>query len=96
MKTNPHSSAFTMISHNYKNSEGKFMSVVGEDGLTKREYFAAMVFQGMISNPKIMENMFINDELLFIVRACMHGADALIEALNEPKEETNSSGVKSD
>lgn len=54
-------------------------TLTGPDGLTKREYFAAMAMQGILSNP---------DEAMRIPEAKMCSwatstADALIDALNK-------------
>ena len=45
-------------------------------GLTKREYFAAMAMQGIMSYPRMQPN---ESEAAF----CVEMADALIEALNK-------------
>lgn len=50
-------------------------------GLTKREYFAAMAMQGLDSIEKSHQMMSIQDIADYAVKQ----ADALIEALNEPK-----------
>lgn len=50
------------------------------DGLTKREYFAAMVIQGIISNK---DGLDIKIER--IVESAVDIADALIEKLNKTK-----------
>lgn len=47
------------------------------NGLTKREYFAAMVIQGLIANGRA----FITDNIIDAVKI----ADALIEELNKRK-----------
>jgi hypothetical protein len=44
-----------------------------EEGLTKREYFAAMAMQGLLANPNI--SCVTSDAVLY--------ADKLIEALNK-------------
>ena len=53
-------------------------------GLTKREYFAAMAMQGMVSNGCFID---IDKDYPFEARSktCILIADALIEALNEPQ-----------
>jgi hypothetical protein len=47
-----------------------------QDGLTKREYFAAMAMQGFISKYGTVTPSFISNE-------SVKYADALIEALNK-------------
>lgn len=49
-------------------------------GLTKREYFAAMAMQGILSSPKI--DLTKGDKLMEV---SIDVADALINALNQPK-----------
>lgn len=53
-------------------------------GLSKREYFAAMAMQGILSNPSTPQKV-ITDEigLLGIASFACKSADALIEALNK-------------
>jgi hypothetical protein len=49
-----------------------------EFGLTKREYFAAMAMQGLLSNPNTS----------FETRDAVIIADALIAELNKPNNDT--------
>jgi len=51
-----------------------------DTGLTKREYFAAMVLQGMVANP---DNSETAERFAF---AAVEMADALIDALNKKLE----------
>ena len=51
-----------------------------QEGLTKREYFAAMVFQGMYSNNGLVDQWDCEDILAL---NAAKAADALIEALNK-------------
>lgn len=67
----------------YVNTDGETISLAGkhgEDGLTKRELFAAMAMQGLLIGPDFDER---TPERIsaFSVRY----ADALISALNESK-----------
>ena len=48
-------------------------------GLTKREYFTAMILQGILANP-IKESMEIR------IKASVKAADALISELNRTTE----------
>jgi hypothetical protein len=56
-------------------------------GLSKREYFAAMVMQGMAANPAMFEltSEKINptEVAAFYANAAVEQADALIKALNQ-------------
>lgn len=56
------------------------------DGLTKREYFAAMAMQGFCANPETNRPLNDKDEDLKIAlsRVSVKLADALIEQLNKP------------
>lgn len=61
---------------------------VGDDmviGLTKRELFAAMAMQGILSNSSIFDNMQEmgeKDPTITVALAAIEHADALINALN--------------
>ena len=55
-----------------------------KEGLTKREYFAAMAMQGMCANQPFLNNL--NAEPSQVAAACIEIADALINALNQPNE----------
>lgn len=48
-------------------------------GLTKRELFAAMALQGLLSNPKVIEHCVIEETL----RTAIKYTDALINQLNQ-------------
>lgn len=53
------------------------------EGLTKREYFAAMAMQGLLSNYN-QNGMYGNSvEYPMVEKAAVRQADALIKALNE-------------
>ncbi|MEQ1560414.1 MAG: hypothetical protein ABL933_17380 [Methyloglobulus sp.] len=52
---------------------------VTETGLTKREYFAGLVFQGLLSDPNV-------EKIPIAAKAAVEYADFLIEALNEGAE----------
>jgi hypothetical protein len=67
MKTNPNDLAYPAMAQNYLHI-----------GLTKREYFAAMALQGMLSYDRTRH---LDD----ISRWSVEAADALINALNETK-----------
>ena len=47
-----------------------------KEGLTKREYFAAMALQGLLANPNYTRNPLIGQTAVSI-------SDVLIKALNE-------------
>ena len=48
------------------------------NGLTKREYFAAMALQGLLANPDLTKT----DDAT-IAMTCIDAADSLIKALNK-------------
>lgn len=83
MKTNANDLAFSG-----KGRKQRLLNVeTGEDytervnmGLTKREYFASMVIQGVLANPNIDPN--ITDEV-FVTQYAVNAADKLIIALNK-------------
>lgn len=50
-----------------------------ESGLTKREYFAAMAMQGLLSNPRVTDNM----EFSRIVFDATYYADQLLKQLEQ-------------
>lgn len=80
-----------------KGNEPAFASVAygpcgeshGQDGLTKRELFAAMAMQGVLANEfmiKAIGDMHKKDNEKITANVAVLYADALIKALNEPKE----------
>lgn len=78
MKTNPNDSAFL---HNTRKAEGKTYDIT-LDGLTKREYFAAMALNGLMAGSKqVPENE--PERVLGLVAVRM--ADALMNALNDTR-----------
>jgi len=77
MKTQANDAAFARPSF-YHDSYGR--PDKEQDGLTKREYFAAMAMQGMIANSANEETA---ERFAF---AAVGMADALIEALNKKLE----------
>ena len=59
-----------------------------QDGLTKREYFAAMAMQGLLANSEWMRNYKGEKYLMegyILGEVSVKSADALIKALNENK-----------
>lgn len=72
----------TIIPHEVKNQKGETIFI--SQGLTKREYFAAMAMQGMASN------CYKDHPDQHIAEFSVLLADALIEALNKtPAPSTN-------
>jgi hypothetical protein len=56
-------------------------------GLSKREYFAAKAMEGLVNNPRFMENAMVQQvetANTVIARTSVAMADALISALNAP------------
>jgi hypothetical protein len=54
----------------------------GNDGLTKREYFAAMAMQGLLSFPRDPSNVDKNNVGGIFAKSAVKFADALIKELN--------------
>jgi len=50
-------------------------------GLTKREYFAAMAMQGIVSNHQMIDTV----DWIWLAENSVKAADALINALNQEK-----------
>jgi hypothetical protein len=69
--------AFPIIGHNYIR-EGQKFSVTPHGGLTKREYFAALAMQGLLSQRA--------EYTSFVIAAddAVDFADALLAALEKP------------
>jgi len=68
MKTNPNDLAYPVMAQNHLHI-----------GLTKREYFAAMAMQGIVSNHAMIDTT--NWE--WLSQESVKAADALINALNK-------------
>lgn len=51
-----------------------------QDGLTKREYFAAIAMQGIVSNQSLIDDAVNWD---WLAENSVQAADALIKALNK-------------
>lgn len=72
MNTNPESPVFPLV-----------VDVIDSQwGLTKREYFAAMMMQAMLSNSSVS----VNESNSILARSAIQKADALIEHLNEDQD----------
>jgi len=75
MKTEPTSQAFPVAATTED---------VGHFGMTKREYFAALALQGLLSNPEDCDAEENPEDLApSYARSSVIYADALIAALNE-------------
>ena len=72
--TNPNDAAFSKAAF-YNENTGMDQA---QEGLTKREYFAALAMQGLLAN-----NIYTNVANVVSANAVEH-ADALIAQLNEP------------
>lgn len=68
-----------------ENRSGWVNSIDYTIGLTKREKFAAMAMQALLSIPEVQNEWSHNG----ICREAVKHADALIQALNEGKEDAN-------
>ena len=79
--TKPNQPAFPVENFAFTNPNG--------DGLTKREYFAGLALQGMLSNPKYITAATSAGRLVDITasealaKSAVEAADVLIFALNE-------------
>lgn len=73
MKTNGNDPANPTIGWEIT-SHGDPVSITDQHGLTKREYFAAMAMQGMLSDP---------ERYGVIAKGAVKFADALIKELNK-------------
>jgi hypothetical protein len=69
-ETKPNNSAFPIIAEDY----------IIDGGLTKREYFASMALQGLLS-------MYGSDYQVQIAKDAIYWADSLIEELNKTKQD---------
>lgn len=91
MKTEPNQPIQPQISHTETGDNGAIITLYATNGLTKREYFAAMTLQGIITtmqNVEVMKGMqkiavLQNKSIeLYISELAVEQADALITALN--------------
>ena len=59
-------------------------------GLTKREYFAAMAMQGLLSICNPQEGIFPNEENIFyMTKLSVKSADALLQELDQNQPSTS-------
>jgi hypothetical protein len=72
--TNPNDAAFSKAA--FYHPDGGIDTP--QEGLTKREYFAAMALQGMVASGCSMDFLFQKN-----AETCIIIADAIIKALNE-------------
>ena len=56
-------------------------------GLTKREYFAVMALQGLLTNPDAISVLARHSD--FIFRLAVSSADCLIDELNKTTDNNN-------
>lgn len=75
MKTNPNDSAFTGTEY-----DGNGVPIQFNKGLTKREYFAVMAMQGIISARHLVPN---KGDMEYAASIAVIAADALIAELNK-------------
>jgi len=88
MKTNPNDPKYPVSEPTrcLENGRDDMSSCVLAGGLTKREYFAAMVLQGVWANPHplpVMEGMETKTILEKIAAVSVRQADLLIAELNK-------------
>lgn len=83
MKTEPND---LVHAYGYANEQSHFDS---QGGLTKREHFAAMAMQGLLSNPEWMQ-IYEGQKYIFaseiVAQTSLNMADALIEQLNKTEK----------
>jgi hypothetical protein len=79
MKTQANEPAFARASFHHDNF-GRPDDA--QEGLTKREYFAAMAMQAIVSNLN-SHRLFGVDNMFDIAKGAVNMADALIEELNK-------------
>jgi hypothetical protein len=53
------------------------------EGITIRQHFAAMAMQGILSNPKVMDEVDWHYDVDAVVKNSVFVADALIDQLNK-------------
>ena len=73
-KSNAELPAFACVSNDYQ-----------QDGLTKREYFAAMAMQALIANPNIKrpeQNANLKNDLKVFASVAVEYADAMLSELS--------------
>ena len=82
--TDPNDLAYPVV-REYDEQRGEYFSPSTEGGLTKREYFAAMAMQGILSGPvELLREIGNKGE--GVAENAVKVADVLIEALNAEKK----------
>jgi hypothetical protein len=62
----------------------KDLSMADEMGLTKREYFAGLAMQGLISNPDVIKpSLSRSEDLKEFGEVCLKYADGLLNAIGD-------------
>jgi hypothetical protein len=79
METQANDAAFARASFHH---DKFFIPDDAQEGLTKREYFAAMAMQAIVSNSN-SHRLFGVDNMFDIAKGAINMADALIEELNK-------------
>jgi hypothetical protein len=82
MKTQANDAAFSRPAFHHEHT-GTLHDA--QEGLTKREYFAAMAMQAIVSNSN-SHRLFGVDNMFDIAKGAVNMADALIEELNKQEE----------
>ena len=65
------------------NGMGKILAFQGQQGLTKREYFAGLAMQGMISNPQIIRPKEDEQGFIDFTERAVRYADELLKQLEQ-------------
>jgi hypothetical protein len=81
MKTQANDAAFSRPAFHHEHTGTLYYA---QDGLTKREYFAAMAMQAIVSNSN-SHRLFGVDNMFDIAKGAVNMADALINELNKEK-----------
>lgn len=81
MKTKANDS-INLVRESVYQGDGIYQNHIICQGLTKREYFAAMMMQAMLSNSSVS----VNESNSILARSAIQKADALIEHLNEDQD----------
>ncbi len=71
----------------YVFNDPNFKMVI-QEGLTKREYFAGLAMQGIVSNQQFLNNLIEKQTPLEVLvsKACVEIADELLKQLETPNQ----------
>ena len=72
---------YVEIKKEFSHENGHFETKINHDGLTKREYFAAMALQGLLASPGTLDGSFEKNAKTFS-QASVILADELLKQLD--------------